>query len=132
MVETRCPHCDHVFVMAEITDEWCAECGKHIPEALLKDVRPKPHLRNPHPHPLPPQSKEDQVAQSHETKLRLAGLLTMLGAILVGMICAGWGVVNQMRSAEIGTGPWVGGGIALVAFFVGVVLLNRGQTAEEE
>ena len=129
MADTRCPHCDHVFAITEITDEWCAECGKHIPEALLKDARPKPHLR--HPHPLPPQSKEDRVEQAHETKLRLGGLLLMLAGAVVGSACLVWGALNQASSGVVGTLPWLGGGVAVVLFLVGGLMLNRGETSEE-
>ena len=67
MADTRCPHCDHVFVAAEITDEWCAQCGKHIPEVLLKEIRPKPHLRHPHPMPEAPKATQDELTR--ETRM---------------------------------------------------------------
>jgi hypothetical protein len=97
----------------------------------LKDARPKPHLRHPHPHPLPPPSKEDRAVESHETKIRLTGLLVMLAAILVGLGGVVWGVVNQMSSASVGIGPWIAGGLGVVIFIVGAVLFNLGQTSEE-
>lgn len=130
MADTRCPHCDHVFAPDEITDEWCAQCGKHIPEMLLKDARPKPHLRNPHPHPLPPPSKETQAEMAHETKVRLAGMILMLVSVIGGVAALAWGTLNRMSGEGIGTAWWIGGAAA-VLFLVGLVTFNRGETPEE-
>jgi hypothetical protein len=131
VADTRCPHCDHVFVLAEITEEWCAACGRKIPEVLLKDARPKPHIRNPHPHPLPVPTKEAMAEQSRETKIRLAGLSLMLLAIVLGIVALCWGTYTHMASREIGVITWIIGGISLVLFLVGVVLLNYGTVPEE-
>lgn len=131
VADTRCPFCDHVFVAEEITDEWCAGCGKKIPEVLLKDVRPKPHIRNPHPHPLPPPSQAALAERAHETKLRVVGLLVILGAIVLAIAAAGWGTYNEANTREIGVLPWVVGGIALAVFLAGAVMLARGRDEEQ-
>jgi hypothetical protein len=126
--DARCPHCDHVFDPAEITDEWCSQCGKHIPEVLLKDIRPKPHLRHPHPIPEAPKAAQAEVAR--ETKIRLAGLVVMLVAILGGLAALAWGTINQVNGTAIGAAWWVGGA-AGAAFVVGLLMLNRGGGREE-
>jgi hypothetical protein len=126
--DAKCPHCDHVFVVAEITDEWCESCGKKIPEMLLKDIRPKPHLR--HPHPLPEPTKVDRAEEAHETKVRVTGLVVILAAILLGLVALVWGGFNQASGNGIGAAWWVGGA-AGVAFVVGLVMLNSGHTQEE-
>lgn len=124
----KCPHCDHVFDPAEVTDEWCAQCGKHIPEVLLKEIRPKPHLR--HPHPIPEPTKADQAERTHTTKVRVSGLIVMLAAILGGIAALAWGAVNKIGGGEIGA-AWYVGGAAGVAFLVGLVMLNTGGGQEE-
>jgi hypothetical protein len=131
VADTHCPHCDHVFDLAEITEEWCAACGRKIPEVLLKEVRPKPHIRNPHPHPLPPPTKETIAEESRETQIKLVGLLLMLAAIVLGIAALSWGTYTQMSGHAIGVITWIAGGTALLVFLVGVILLNRGRGQEE-
>ena len=123
----RCPHCDHVFDPAEVTDEWCASCGRKIPEVILKDIRPKPHLR--HPHPLPEPTKDARAEGARETKVRVSGLVVMLVAILGGIAALAWGGYNRVSGGEVGA-AWYVGGAAGVAFVVGLVMLNRGGPEE--
>lgn len=122
----RCPHCDHVFVLAEITDEWCASCGKKIPEIILKDVRPKPHMR--HPHPLPEPTRAERAEAGRETRLRVSGLVVMLVAILGAIAALAWGAFNQTSGSGV---AWWIGGAAGAAFVVGLVMLNSGGGQEE-
>lgn len=131
MTATHCPKCDHVYGPEEVADGWCAECGKQIPEILMRDIRPKPHVRNPHPHPLPAPSLEDRVEQSHEARLRLTGLLLLLSGVLIGLACVGWGAYSRMNAGSVGLGALVGGGAALACFATGMVLLNREPAGEE-
>ncbi|MCS6863972.1 MAG: hypothetical protein RMJ56_02715 [Gemmataceae bacterium] len=128
MAEHRCPRCDHIFTLAEILDEWCAECGKRIPEVLLKEARPKPHLR--HPHPLPPPSVETQLEQSRDNALRLGGLLLMLAGLIIGLVSWGWGIYQKFSLGEVSMTAYLGGGVALVALVAGIVLMNRSESSE--
>lgn len=131
MADTRCPNCDHTFALDEITDGWCAECGKKIPEVLLKDVRPKPHIRNPHPHPLPIPTQTEHSEQSRENRIRATGLLLIVVALLLGLAAFGWGAYNRLNGAGIGVVAWVGGGSSLVVLLLGAVMLTGGRVPEE-
>lgn len=131
MADARCPFCDHVFVMEEITEEWCAECGRKIPEVMLKEVRPKPHVRNPHPHPLPPPTEATLAEQDRETKIRLTGLMLILASVVLAIAAIGWGTYNEVNTHKIGVLAWVIGGIALVVFLVGAVMLARSDDEEQ-
>jgi len=131
VADTRCPNCDHIFGLDEITEGWCAECGKKIPEVLLKDVRPKPHIRNPHPHPLPTPTQAEQAAQSRDNKLRAMGLLLMVVALLLGLVAFGWGAYNRLNGASIGIAAWVGGGSSLAVLLLGAGMLALGRGSEE-
>jgi hypothetical protein len=130
VTDTRCPNCDRVFVLEEITDGWCSDCGKKIPEVILKDVRPK--KRSPHPVPLPPPPTPAQQAdEARETKIRVAGLVLMIVAIIDGLGALAWGTYNRINGTDIG-GPVWAGGLAVVVFIVGLVMLNTGGGAQEE
>jgi hypothetical protein len=122
--EARCPSCDHVFVSAEVAEEWCASCGKKIPEMLLKDIRPKPHLR--HPVPLPEPTKEERAVAARDSRTRAVGMLVMVLAILAGLGCLVWGVIDKMNGQSYNPALWVGG-VALVAFLSGLVMFASGR-----
>lgn len=133
MADNRCPHCDHVFALDEITDEWCASCGKHIPEAFLKDLRPKPHLRKPHPdHPpkTPAAPTHAPAPVTHETKVRVAGLVMMVASCLGGLAALTWGTFSRLNGSGI-AGAVAVGAAAAIAFVIGLVMLNAGGAPEE-
>lgn len=129
MADSRCPRCDHVFSLQEIIEEWCGECGMRIPEVLLKEARPKLPLRHPHPLPPPP-SVETQAERSQEVATRLAGMLLLLGGIAIGLASLGWGIYRKFSSGELSLTALVGGGVAVVTFVVGVVLMTQTEPRE--
>lgn len=123
----KCPHCDHVFVPEEITDEWCAGCGKHIPEALLKEIRPKPHILHPHPHPLPEPTPAEKAEAARKSKTRAFGFLLMLFALALASVLIGWAVYCRLERTRAGSWVvWVGGA-ALAVFIAGLGMLITGR-----
>jgi hypothetical protein len=112
----------------EIIEEWCGECGMRIPEVLLKEARPKPHLR--HPHPLPSLPVETPAEDRQEIAMRLAGLLLLLGGIAIGLASLGWGIYRKFSTGEMSLPAMVGGGVAVVTFVAGVVLMTRNEARE--
>jgi hypothetical protein len=122
--DARCPNCDHVFAPAEVADEWCASCGKKIPEILMKDLRPRPHLR--HPVPLPEPTREERAEATRESRTRAGGMLLMVLAILAGLGCLVWGVIERMNGQSYNPALWVGG-VALVGFLCGLGMFATGR-----
>jgi hypothetical protein len=122
--KARCPHCDHDFESAEVIDEWCASCGKKIPEVILKDVRPKPHLRNPLP--VPPPTREERAEAARESRVRAAGLFLMALSIVAGLICAAWAITVMLNGESLRAVTWVGM-FVLVAFITGLAMLATGR-----
>jgi len=110
--------------LVEVTDEWCASCGKKIPEVILKDVRPKPHLRNPLP--LPPPTREERAEESRESRVRAAGLFMMFGGILGGLGCLLWGVITKMNGDGLSTVILVAAP-AITVFFAGLGMFASGR-----
>jgi hypothetical protein len=120
----RCPHCDHVFELVEVTDEWCASCGKKIPEVILKDVRPKPHLRKPLP--LPPPTREENAGTAGESRGRAVGLFLMFGGVAGGLGCLLWGVISKMSGESLTPVLWTGG-LVLALFVTGLAMFTSGR-----
>jgi hypothetical protein len=79
---TRCYFCGNVHGACEIAAEWCASCGRKIPSMLLEEARFACATR---------ESQEFtrdavifQADTADESKCPFAGLMLMVGAIVVG------------------------------------------------
>jgi hypothetical protein len=64
IAEVRCLYCGRAFESAEITSEWCAACGRRIPQVILDAVG------NRLPSQTPPQAA--QPVETDETSLWFA------------------------------------------------------------
>ena len=130
MADTRCPSCDHVFVVDELAEGWCADCGKKIPEVVLKDARPR--RRSPHPVPPPPEPTPAQRAElNRESRTRFIGFLLVLVALAVGCAAGAWIAYWRLNREDAGpVAGWVGAG-AVAVFLAGLGMLAAGRDREE-